>query len=151
METDHKTIEEICSEFYRRMGLTARVRVEQSDEERTVRARVEVDDPHLAIGQNGQTLLDAQQLLRRMVRNYIPREAFFDVDINDYKQKKADYLKEVAADLADDAALTHCEKELPAMPAHERRIIHVTLQEHPRVFTESTGKDDNRRVIIKPR
>jgi spoIIIJ-associated protein len=40
---------------------------------------------------------------------------------------------------------------LEAMPAHERRIIHIALRDHPAVITKSVGSDDNRKVTIIPK
>jgi spoIIIJ-associated protein len=40
---------------------------------------------------------------------------------------------------------------LEPMPANERRIVHITLKDDPDVYTESTGLEDKRRVVILPR
>ena len=40
---------------------------------------------------------------------------------------------------------------LEPMPAHERRIVHLSLRDDPDVYTESTGKEDRRKVQILPR
>ena len=37
------------------------------------------------------------------------------------------------------------------MPANERRIIHLTLRDHPHVRTESMGMGENRKVTIVPK
>jgi len=37
------------------------------------------------------------------------------------------------------------------MPPHERRIIHITLRDHPIVTTESVGKGDRRKVTLIPK
>jgi predicted RNA-binding protein Jag len=39
---------------------------------------------------------------------------------------------------------------LRAMPAHERRIIHIVLREDDRVTTESVGHGRDRAVTIVP-
>ena len=40
---------------------------------------------------------------------------------------------------------------LEPMPAHERRIIHLTLADHPDVTTESIGVGETRKVVILPK
>jgi spoIIIJ-associated protein len=37
------------------------------------------------------------------------------------------------------------------MPAHERRIIHIALRDHPLAATQSVGQGEHRRVTILPR
>jgi len=37
---------------------------------------------------------------------------------------------------------------LEPMPAGERRIIHLTLADHPDVTTHSMGEGENRKVVI---
>jgi spoIIIJ-associated protein len=40
--------------------------------------------------------------------------------------------------------------DLQPMPAHERRIIHLALQDQPKVRTVSEGTGEERKVIIMP-
>jgi spoIIIJ-associated protein len=40
---------------------------------------------------------------------------------------------------------------LEAMPAHERRIIHMALRDHPTVTTKSIGEGEHRKVTIIPK
>jgi len=47
--------------------------------------------------------------------------------------------------------LTKIEKILSPMPPFERRIIHMELQEHPNVKTESIGEEPDRKIIVKPK
>ncbi|MCS7179670.1 MAG: RNA-binding protein, partial [Anaerolineae bacterium] len=41
--------------------------------------------------------------------------------------------------------------ELEPMPAAERRVIHMTLKDHPKVTTYSIGEGEERRVVIAMR
>ena len=40
---------------------------------------------------------------------------------------------------------------MPAMNAHDRRIIHVTLQDDPEIMTESEGDGAIKKVVISLR
>jgi spoIIIJ-associated protein len=53
--------------------------------------------------------------------------------------------------MAERVVATNKRVVLEAMPAHERRIIHITLRDHPAVTTKSVGSDDNRKVTIVPK
>ena len=48
-------------------------------------------------------------------------------------------------------AIQHGEEiELDPMGPHERRIIHLALENHPGVVTRSEGEEPRRRVIVEP-
>ena len=123
----------------------------------TLPINLKTEDPQILIGQGGQTLSELQHLLKAILRRKIAakgepkKENFYiDLDINDYKKKKLDYLKETARSLADEVVLTKKEKILPAMPAYERRIIHLELASRSDVTTESIGKEPDRQIVIRP-
>lgn len=122
--------------------------IRQKDE--TVFVDIKVNEPRVLIGEKGQTLLDIQHLLSAMLKRKITDKFFLDLDINDYKKKKTEYLKELARLTADEVALTKKEKILPPMSAYERRIIHMELAERGNVTTESVGEGLERRLVIKP-
>jgi len=118
--------------------------------EDTVHFNIRVKEPQILIGEKGQTLLDIQRLLSAILRKKIEGLFYLDLDINEYKKKKIEYLKELARSVADEVALDRKEKILPAMPAYERRIIHMELAGKENIATESIGKEPERKIIIKP-
>lgn len=119
-------------------------------EENTVPVKIKTEEPRILIGQNGQTLAEIQHLLKAILRRKIPEQFYLNIDVNDYKKKKAEYLKETAISLADEVALTKKEKTLTAMSAYERRIIHLELAERKDIITESIGEEPERRIVIRP-
>ena len=119
-------------------------------EEKTVPVKIKTEEPRILIGQNGQTLAEIQHILKAILRRKIPEQFYLNIDINDYKKKKTEYLKETAISLADEVALTKKEKMLTAMSAYERRIVHLELAERKDITTESIGQDPERRVVIRP-
>jgi spoIIIJ-associated protein len=52
--------------------------------------------------------------------------------------------------MAERVAFSQQQVVLEAMPAHERRIIHIALRNNPEVTTKSIGDGDNRKVTITP-
>lgn len=111
---------------------------------------LKAEEPQILIGDQGQTLLEIQHLLRAILRKKIEETFFVDLDINGYKKKKSEYLEESARSAADEVALTKNEKNLPPMPAYERRVIHLALANRSDVVTESVGQEPERRITIKP-
>ena len=112
---------------------------------------IKLDEPQILIGQGGQTLFEVQRLLRTVFNKRFGKIFYLNLDINDYKRKKIEYLKDIAKSLADQVALTKEEKELPPMSAYERRVIHAELSQRTDVITESKGDAFDRHIVIKPK
>jgi len=146
---DLDKIKKEIEDFLRKMAIDVERESFQQKED-TVFFDIRVKEPQILIGEQGQTLLDIQHLLSAILRKKIEEKFFLDLDINDYKKKKIEYLKELARSVADEVALTKKEKALPVMPAYERRIIHMELAERGNVTTESVGEEPERRLVIKP-
>jgi spoIIIJ-associated protein len=146
MEEIKKTIKEI---FY---FIDEDIRVDFSlKEERILLVDVKMKDPQILIGEKGQTLIETERLLKIVVRKKTRDPLFLNLDINDYKKRKADYLRDLALDAAEEVAVTGIEKRFPPMSSFERRIIHTALITRDDVVTESIGEDVERRVLIKRR
>jgi spoIIIJ-associated protein len=60
-------------------------------------------------------------------------------------------LEQLALRMAERVTFSRQPLALEPMPPHERRIIHLTLRDHPVVTTKSVGKGDKRRVTIIPK
>lgn len=142
-------VEEITKEFFEKMTFEVEVEV-LPQVENSLPIKIKTDEPQVLIGQGGETLAEIQRLLRIILRKQLAEDFYPDIDINDYKEKKAEYLKEVAKEAAYDVALTKKEKELPPMSSYERRIVHMALAERVDVVSESVGEGLERRIVIKP-
>ncbi|MGA2418404.1 MAG: R3H domain-containing nucleic acid-binding protein [Candidatus Staskawiczbacteria bacterium] len=116
-----------------------------------VNADIRLDEPQILIGQGGQTLFEIQRLLKTILNKKLQKIFYFDLDINDYKKKKVEYLKDLAKDLADQVSLSKETKVLMPMSSYERRIIHSELSKRTDVITESQGDGFDRHVVIKPK
>ena len=147
---DIETIKKTIKEFFEKTTFNVEVEV-LPEKEGTVPISLKTEDPQILIGEGGQTLTEIQHLLKAILRRKITEVFYIDLDINDYKKQKKEYLKELAISTADEVALSKKQKELPPMSAYERRIIHMELVERGDVVTESTGEGIERRLVIKPR
>jgi len=116
-----------------------------------ININIRTDDPQILIGEHGQTLLEIQRLLKVILNKQIKKFFYLNLDINDYKKKKIEYLKSLAKDLADEVSLTKEEKILLPMSSYERRIIHIELAGRQDITTESQGEGLDRHIVIKPR
>ena len=142
-------VKDIAREFFKRTTFEVEIEfLPQND--LTLPINVETESPQILIGEKGQTLVEIQHLLKAILKRKIPKDFYIDLDINGYKEKKIEYLKELAKSMADEVSLTRVEKTFPSMPAYERRIIHMELAERTDIVTESMGREPERKVIIKP-
>ncbi|ULH16546.1 RNA-binding protein [Deinococcus sp. KNUC1210] len=73
------------------------------------------------------------------------------VDAGGFRRRYNENLSRMAERLAVQVAKTGESHEMQPMPPADRRVIHLALQEHALVQTESVGEGQNRRLIIRPR
>lgn len=113
---------------------------------------IEGEDLGILIGRRGETLACLQYIVRLIVSQRIKRLApTIVIDVNGYKQHRYKSLQELAGRMAEQVAATGNPFTLEPMPAYERRIVHLTLAEHPEVTTQSYGLGDDRKVVILPK
>lgn len=151
IQTNLEKIEETVRDFFERIGMDIEVEI-KNPQDSTIPINLKMDEPQILIGERGQTLIETQHLLKIILKRKINTENpfYIDLDINGYKKKKIEYLKETARTAADEVALNKKEKQLPAMSAYERRIIHLELASRSDVTTESIGQEPERQVVIRP-
>jgi spoIIIJ-associated protein len=106
------------------------------------------DDLGILIGRRGETLSSLQYLTRLIVSSQIARNVNLVVDVEGYKARREKQLRLLAQRMAERVASTRKPIALEPMPANERRIVHLTLRDHPVVTTESVGRDEERKVTI---
>lgn len=136
-------------EFFEKTGFDLEIEILPSKNS-TILVNLKTKDPQILIGPNGQTLFEIQHILKTILKRKIDEDFYIDLDVNNYKKKKIEYLKELAKSVANEVALTKKEKELEPMPPYERRIIHLELANRSDVTTQSIGEEPNRRVVVKP-
>ena len=146
-----ETIKKETRYLLEKLGTPGDVHVEQikDSEESTVQVSLKVEDPKMLIGERGQTLFDIQHILKLMIRRKITESFYLSLDINEYKKNKEDYLRDLAQTTADEVILLKKPKELPSMPASERRVIHMALADRSDIDSESIGEGTERRVVIR--
>ena len=108
-------------------------------------------DLGILIGRRTETLQALQYMLRLMVSKEMTSWQPIVVDVESYRVRRRDSLLRMADKMTERAVTSGKRVVLEAMPAYERRIIHVALKDHPAVITKSIGSDDNRKVTIIPK
>ena len=109
------------------------------------------NDLGILIGRRGETLRALQYMLRLMLSRRLERWEPVIVDVESYRVRRRRLLRQLAARMAERVAFSQQRVVLEAMPAHERRIIHIALRDHPQVTTKSIGEGERRKVTIIPK
>ncbi len=120
-----------------------------SKEDGSVTFKLHGADMGILIGKHGQTL-DSLQYLTNLVANKNSAERIrIMIDIEDYRERRAHTLTRLALRLAERVKRSGEKVVLEPMNPHERKIIHMALQNDSRVNTLSEGEDPYRRVAIE--
>lgn len=107
------------------------------------------DDMGILIGKHGQTL-DSLQYLTNLVANKNSLERVrVIIDVEDYRERRVETLTRLASRLADKVKRSGERVALEPMNPHERKIIHMALQNDRRVTTLSEGEEPYRHVVIE--
>jgi len=146
------TLEELLA----KMGIRAQVVVRQKvDAEEVERPPVVLDivggDLGILIGRRGETLAALQYITRLMVSRKTRRWYPLVVDVEQYKVRRERSLERLAQRMAERVIFSQQPMALEAMPAYDRRIVHIALRDHPSVATKSVGEGDQRKVTIIPK
>ena len=142
--------ENFLREVFAAMNLE--VNWQQSDSEEGVVFNLEGENLGILIGKHGQTL-DSLQYLTNLAANRGVAEDRVRViiDIEGYRARREETLMRLAGHLAEKACRIGEEVHLEPMNRHERKIIHMALQDNRRVSTYSAGEEPRRYVVIVPR
>ncbi|HXC45462.1 MAG TPA: R3H domain-containing nucleic acid-binding protein [Solirubrobacteraceae bacterium] len=141
-------LEDLLEEIVESLGLDADVQVERSDG--VLIGNVDGDDLGLFIGRHGQTIDAVQHLAQRIVFRGGSPETRVVIDADGYRERRAETLRSIAADAAEDSLRSGEAIELDPMPASERRIVHEYLRERGGVRTHSEGNEPERYLVVEP-
>jgi spoIIIJ-associated protein len=102
------------------------------------------------IGRRGQTINAVQHLAQLSVLREGAGDLRVVVDAGDYRARRAQALRAIADDAAEQAERSGRAVELEPMPAVERRLVHEHLRERVGVETYSEGAEPERYLVVAP-
>ena len=144
LETAKTVLEEMLS----LMGLKATVEVASDGD--TSRLNVRGDDLGTLIGRRGEKLASLQHIVNLIVGRREGQHHRIAIDVENYRGRREQQLRDVADRAAKRVLQTGKIIQLEAMPAVERRIVHLALMENPKIRTQSVGVEPNRRIVVLP-
>ena len=109
--------------------------------------KVDEGDTGIAIGKGGATL-DAIELLIRKSIDSRANNLRVNVDINNYKKRRDEKIRELAADTARKVQRSGKSWNLKYMNSYERRLAHEEIGKFPNVSSHSEGQEPKRYVVV---
>lgn len=132
------------------MGFPVSVEMDANYLDSIPRFNIVTQDASFLIGGGGQTIFFLEHIAKKIAQKKVPECGNFVIDINDYRLRRLEELREEVRKIAKRVRLYRKEIRLKPMSSFERKVIHMTLAEHPDIVTESVGEDPERKVVIKP-
>ena len=145
---DDAAIREYLTTIIKGMGIEDITLTSHEEEEETVYELITSESHGALIGRHGETLDSVQYLVRLFANKNTQGKKKVSLNVGDYREKRAESLKEFAARSASQVLKYGRNVKLDPMNPYERRIIHTTIQGIEGVTSHSVGYDSERRVII---
>jgi spoIIIJ-associated protein len=140
-------VEKFLIDIAEKMGVDLDFSVKAGEE--LVFVEITGKDTGTIIGKRGATLDAVQCLASYVVNKENGKYTRVILDAENYRSKREKTLVNLANRLAGKVERTRKSVTLEPMNPYERKVIHCTLQNHPKVKTRSEGKDPYRKVIIE--
>ena len=138
--------QEILETLLRQMEIDARVRVRATSD--PIILDVETDNGGLLIGRRGETLSALQYLVNVLIGRRARGWTKVVIDVEGWRSRREETLRSLALRQADRVRREGRPIALDPMPANERRIVHMALQDLQDIATHSEGEEPGRRLII---
>jgi spoIIIJ-associated protein len=130
--------------------MNLRTRVTSWEDEEEIHVDVWGEDLGILIGRGGTTLQALQDVVTTIVRRNCPEVRRIVIDVERYRERRRQKLREYAERMADKALTTRKPIKLEPMTPRERKIVHDALKDVAGVESKSEGEDPQRRIVISP-
>lgn len=141
--------QELMGQFLELMGEKANITARLEEDDR-LSLSIDTDDAGLLIGKQGQTLEALQYLLTKMVAKKSRRKVRVTIDIESYRARHQQAMVQLALKSGEKAKKNGKPVTLNPMNPHDRRIVHLALQEDKELKTMSRGEGLYKKVVIYP-
>ncbi|HEX2163522.1 MAG TPA: R3H domain-containing nucleic acid-binding protein, partial [Thermoanaerobaculia bacterium] len=116
--------------------------------------RLEIDlsgpDEALLVAEGGELLRAIEHLVPRAVRSLAGEPVNVRVDSADFHEIHEEQLRSLAQRVASEVRRSERPRTLEPMSPADRRIVHMTLADEPRVTSMSEGTGYFKRIVVKP-
>ncbi len=151
-ESDNDTFavkaKNILDGILQRMNVHCPIVIEETPD--AVILNIQGDGSGLLIGKRGQNLDAIQYIVNKATSRFSNNRKMVIIDTEAYRKRREDSLVSLAGKLADKVKKTKKAVTLSHLNAHDRRIIHLALQNDASLTTKSRGEGDYRKIVIMP-
>lgn len=123
--------------------------ISKEEDGRYIRYQLTGDGLNDLIGRHGECLYALSAYMGAVCKNEDRKKVVLDIE--HYRDKRADTLQSLAKKVADKVAKSGRYYKFEPMVASERKVIHTALQEDDRVTTLSKGEEPRRYLIVFPK
>ncbi len=151
IETARSTVNDLLEKMSIEATLDVYIGETYGSENRTpVHIDINGEDLSILIGHRGETLNALQYIARLILGKELEHAVPLNIDVGGYRKRREEQVRQLARRMANQVIETQHKLSLEPMPANERRLAHLELQDDQEVYTESTGSGRNRKVVIYP-
>ena len=147
-ETTAMRAKRILEGILLRMNLDCPLTVEETADK--ILLKIKGDGSGLLIGKRGQNLDAIQYIVNKSVSKYTNNRKMIVVDTESYRKKREESLIALAEKLAEKVRKSKKALTVGHMNAHDRRVIHLALQNDESLTTKSRGEGEFRKIVIMP-
>jgi spoIIIJ-associated protein len=126
------------------------LQVTASIDEQGVLLKFSGPDVDYLLQRNATALNALEYVLNRMCCRLVGKDKKITADAGGFRALREEELHLMAVKASEKVLTYGRPVDLQPMPSHERRIIHLALQEQPKVRTVSEGTGEERKVVILP-
>jgi len=130
------------------MGIQTPVSVEETED--SILLNVKGDGGGLLIGRRGQNLDAIQYIVNKAANRSANGRKMIIIDTEAYRKRREESLIALAEKLGEKVKKTKKAITVSHMNAHDRRIIHMALQDDESLTTKSRGEGEYRKILILP-
>jgi len=138
----------LLSGILERMNIEAPVTADARED--AIVLNIQGDGGGLLIGKRGQNLDALQYIVNKATNRSGEDRKMIVIDTEAYRKRREDALVSLAERLGQKVKKTRKAVTVSHMNAHDRRIIHLTLQTDSSLTTKSRGEGEYRKIIIMP-
>jgi len=125
-----------------------KLKFEIREENNYIYIDLEGEDTGFLIGYRGEVLNSLQTIITNVANKKVNGKIKVALNISGYRQKREKDLQNLADRIAASVVKTGKSITLEPMSAYERKIIHLKLQDNPKVDTHSIGEEPNRKLVV---